>query len=135
MGASTCKCGNLALLPAATCEMCRLKAENAALREENRKLRDAWPRYENQCVMYCDTSKKWFTLTDGRVFDTRDAAINVAAGIKQAADTACLIAVPDGPRFYTLYWSSESVGNQTYENLQTVANRYGVTIPLADRRA
>lgn len=95
MGASTCKCGRLALLPAATCEQCELKAENAALREENRKLRKAWPTAVSSLTVPANSlvhtrRDEWIVNGESAVvaWDTRDEAINAAAGITQAADAA-----------------------------------------------
>ena len=34
------------------------------------------------------------------------------------------VATPDGPKYYTLAWGTESDRNQTYDDLRLVANRY-----------
>ena len=64
-----------------------LVADLAALREENRKLRDAWPRYAGKCV-YELGNDGWVVHDTPGLHPTRDEAINVAAGITQAADAA-----------------------------------------------
>ena len=62
-------------------------ADLAALRVEVRKLRDAWPRYSGKCV-YKWGNFGWVVHDTPGLHPTRDEAINVAAGITQAADAA-----------------------------------------------
>ena len=62
----------------------RERAERAEA--ENYKLRDAWPSRDNRQNIISDGySGKFFTYgdwqQDGKYYDTRDAAINAAAGI------------------------------------------------------
>jgi len=60
MGAVTCKCGNLAILPAATCEACRLQAENSALRER------------------CERADREFAAIDQALHSSDDNAMRLA---------------------------------------------------------
>jgi hypothetical protein len=77
-------------------EIERLETEIDALRQraeraesENRKLRDAWPTNDSRKTCICETiAGRFFTWNDLRQFyETRDEAINAAAGIT-AADAA-----------------------------------------------
>ena len=63
--------------------------EITALREENRKLRKAWDIASPYWVSGLE--EIWYAHIGGEnhgPYSTRDEAIDVAAGIKQAADTA-----------------------------------------------
>jgi hypothetical protein len=65
----------------------RERAERAE--SENRKLRDAWPTNDSRQTCICETiAGRFFTWNDLRQFyDTRDQAINAAAGITAADET------------------------------------------------
>ena len=64
-------------------EVERLEAENASLRVENRKLRDAWADENGGYVYQSGPDNKWYAWL-GQVgpCDTRDDAINQVAGIE-----------------------------------------------------
>lgn len=64
----------------------KMEADLAELREENRKLRDAWPRYAGKCVY--KWGQTWVVHGTPGLHPTRDEAISFAAGITRAAEAA-----------------------------------------------
>jgi cell division protein FtsB len=83
-------------------ENTRLKWEAERLREENRKLRDAWPESKTikewssvENSIYVTTIGNFFSYPDCRLYGTWDEAVNAAAEITPSKEEAGISSVAD----------------------------------------